>query len=70
MAKNDLKSMSLEELQLFLADMKEPKFRGKQVFEWIHKKQVSSFDEMTNLSKSLREKLQQKCRSWRCGNGT
>ncbi len=59
MAKNDLKSMNLEELQLFLADMKEPKFRGKQVFEWIHKKQVSSFDEMTNLSKSLREKLQQ-----------
>lgn len=59
MAKNDLKSMSLEELQLFLADMKEPKFRGKQVFEWIHKKQVFSFDEMTNLSKSLREKLQQ-----------
>ncbi|WP_312047800.1 23S rRNA (adenine(2503)-C(2))-methyltransferase RlmN [Anaerotignum sp.] len=59
MAKNDLKSMSLEELQLFLSDMKEPKFRGKQVFEWIHKKQVSSFDEMTNLSKSLREKLQQ-----------
>lgn len=51
--------MSLEELQLFLSDMKEPKFRGKQVFEWIHKKQVSSFDEMTNLSKSLREKLQQ-----------
>lgn len=59
MAKNDLKSMSLEELQLFLSDMKEPKFRGKQVFEWTHKKQVSSFDEMTNLSKSLREKLQQ-----------
>ncbi|AMJ41851.1 23S rRNA (adenine(2503)-C(2))-methyltransferase RlmN [Anaerotignum propionicum] len=59
MSKNDLKSMNLEELQLFLADMKEPKFRGKQVFEWIHKKQVSSFEEMTNLSKSLREKLQQ-----------
>lgn len=59
MAKNDLKSMSLEELQLFVSDMKEPIFRGKQVFEWIHKKQVSSFDEMTNLSKSLREKLQQ-----------
>ncbi len=59
MAKTDLKSMDLQELQLFLADMKEPKFRGKQVFEWIHKKQVSSFDEMTNLSKSLREKLQQ-----------
>lgn len=59
MAKTDLKSMDLQELQLFMADMKEPKFRGKQVFEWVHKKQVSSFDEMTNLSKSLREKLQQ-----------
>lgn len=58
MAKADLKSMDLEELQLFMADLGEPKFRGKQLFEWIHKKQVSSFDEMTNLSKDLREKLQ------------
>ncbi|NCC16436.1 MAG: 23S rRNA (adenine(2503)-C(2))-methyltransferase RlmN [Clostridia bacterium] len=60
MAKTDLKSMDLEEIQLFMAELNEPKFRGKQVFEWVHKKQVSSFDEMTNLSKDLREKLQQK----------
>lgn len=59
MVKVDLKSMNLEELQLFMADLGEPKFRGKQVFEWIHKKQVSSFEEMTNLSKGLREKLLQ-----------
>lgn len=58
MAKADLKSMDLQELQFFLADLGEPKFRGKQVFEWMHKKQVTSFDEMTNLSKNLREKLQ------------
>ncbi|WP_352400254.1 23S rRNA (adenine(2503)-C(2))-methyltransferase RlmN [Anaerotignum sp.] len=60
MNKADLKSMGLEEIQLFMEDLGEPKFRGKQVFEWVHKKQVSSFDEMTNLSKGLREKLQQK----------
>lgn len=60
MNKADLKSMGLEEIQLFMADLGEPKFRGKQVFEWVHKKQVSSFDEMTNLSKTLREKLQEK----------
>ncbi|WP_304508997.1 23S rRNA (adenine(2503)-C(2))-methyltransferase RlmN [Anaerotignum sp.] len=59
MTKIDLKSMDFEELQLFMAELNEPGFRGKQVFEWIHKKQVTSFDEMTNLSKSLREKLQQ-----------
>lgn len=59
MAKTDLKSMDFEDLQLFMAKLNEPKFRGKQIFEWIHKKQVPSFDEMTNVSKSLREKLQQ-----------
>lgn len=57
MSKADLKSMSLEELQIFMGEIGEAKFRAKQVFEWLHKKQVSSFDEMTNLSKSLREKL-------------
>lgn len=59
MAKTELKSMDFQELQLFMAELNEPRFRGKQVFEWIHKKQVTSFDEMTNISKSLREKLQQ-----------
>lgn len=38
----------------------EPGFRGKQVFTWLHKG-VSSFDEMTNLPKSLREKLTETC---------
>ena len=35
----------------------EKAFRSKQVYEWLHKKQAISFDEMTNLSKSFREKL-------------
>ena len=52
----DLKSMSLSEITAALKEMGEPGFRGKQVFTWLHKG-VTSFEEMTNLSKSLREKL-------------
>ena len=50
----DLKSQTLEEMTATLKAMGEPAFRGKQVFTWLHKG-VTSFDEMTNLSKSLRE---------------
>ncbi len=57
MAKTDLKSMTIEEMQDFFATIGEPKFRAKQVFQWLHDKRVKSFDEMTNLSKQLREKL-------------
>ena len=57
---NDLKSMTLEELSGFLRSMGEPAFRGRQVFTWLHKG-VSSFDEMSNLSKALREKLKEQC---------
>ena len=51
----DLKSMTLEEISDTLKSMGEPAFRGKQVFTWLHKG-ATSFDEMTNLSKALREK--------------
>lgn len=56
----DLKSMTLEEMTALVREMGEPAFRGKQVFTWLHKG-VTSFDEMTNLSKSLREKLKETC---------
>lgn len=52
----DLKSQTLEEMTQTLKDLGEPAFRGKQVFIWLHRG-VTSFDEMTNLSKSLRDKL-------------
>lgn len=56
----DLKSMTQEELAAFLASMGEPKFRAKQIFTWLHKP-VRTFDEMSNLSKPLREKLKETC---------
>ncbi len=56
----DLKSMTLQEITDLMKSMGEPTFRGKQVFTWLHKG-VRSFDEMTNLSKSLRDKLNDAC---------
>lgn len=60
MAKIDLKSKTIPEIEVFLAELGEPKFRAKQIFVWMHKG-VESFDEMTNLSKTLREKLNELC---------
>mgnify|MGYP004452497081 FL=1 len=60
MAKIDLKSKTIPEIEAFLAELGEPRFRAKQIFVWMHKG-VESFDEMTNLSKTLREKLNELC---------
>ncbi|MBQ5748852.1 MAG: 23S rRNA (adenine(2503)-C(2))-methyltransferase RlmN [Oscillospiraceae bacterium] len=54
--KTDLKSMTIAQMQEAFAELGEPKFRAKQVFVWLHKG-AESFDEMTNISKGLREKL-------------
>ena len=51
--KQDIKSMTLAELQDAFAALGEPKFRAKQVFAWLHRGAVS-FEAMTNLSKPLR----------------
>ena len=56
----DLKSMSLPEMTAFLQSLGEPAFRGRQVFTWLHRG-AASFDEMSNLSKPLREKLKAAC---------
>ena len=55
----DIKSMTLEEITQACRDMGEPAFRGKQIFTWLHKG-AASFDEMSNLSKALREKLKER----------
>ena len=56
--KTDIKSMTLSELEVFTTEvMGEKKFRAKQIYEWMHVRLADSFDEMTNLSKDLRQKL-------------
>ena len=57
--KKDIKSLNLEQLTEELLAIGEKKFRAKQIYSWIHEKLVDSFEEMTNLSKDLREKLNQ-----------
>lgn len=57
--KTDIKSLNFKELQEYMLSIGEKKFRAKQVYEWLHQKQVQSFVEMTNLSKGLQKKLEE-----------
>ena len=47
--KRDIKSLSYEEVLTFAEELGEKKFRGKQLYEWMHVHNVASYDEMTNL---------------------
>lgn len=58
-SKKNIRHLSMEELISFLEKNSEKAFRAKQIEEWLWQKSARSFDEMTNLSKELREKLKQ-----------
>lgn len=58
MSELDIRSMTQEELFQIMESLGEKPFKAKQLYEWIHKKTVSGYGEMTNISKSLREKLE------------
>ncbi len=60
MAKTDIKSMNLAELEAFITALGQPKFRAKQIFKWLHLG-IESFDEMTDIPKALRENLNSSC---------
>lgn len=53
----DLKSLLPEELEAFLCETGESAYRARQVFDWVHRKDVADFAQMTDLPLSLREKL-------------
>ena len=59
MEKLDIKSLTLEELTEVIRQMGDKPFRAKQIYQWLHQKLVTDFDEMSNLSKPLREKLKE-----------
>ena len=56
--KKDIKSLTLDELKAELTLMGEKSFKAGQIYSWLHKHTVESFDEMTNISKDLRSKLE------------
>jgi len=53
----DIKSMSLPELGAAMESLGEQSFKAKQIYEWLHKKMVSDYEDMTNISITLRKKL-------------
>ena len=54
---DNIKDYNLEELKSKFIELGEKPYRAEQVFKWLYVDEVSSFDEMTNLSKDLREKF-------------
>ena len=55
--KESIYSLRLDELQAWIEENGEKKFRAAQVFEWLYVKRVQNYDDMTNIPKSLRDKL-------------
>lgn len=58
--KIDIRSLSVENLKEHFSSLGEPSFRAKQVYEWLWEKSCTEFEEMSNLSKTLREKLKER----------
>lgn len=58
--KIDISSLTYDKLNSELGLLGLPKFRTSQIYSWLHKYGCASFDEMTNISKGLREKLSEK----------
>lgn len=55
----DIKSMTLEELNMYITKLGYPRFRAKQIYEWCHVKLARDVEEMTNLPKPIREEIRQ-----------
>jgi 23S rRNA (adenine2503-C2)-methyltransferase len=57
--KNDIRLLSLPQMIAYLEKLGESKFRAKQIYQWLWAKNVSCFDQMNNIPKALRKKLEQ-----------
>ena len=57
MEKIDILSLTLTELEMEMINLGEKKFRAKQIFQWLHVKQIKDFSEMSNISLELRTKI-------------
>jgi 23S rRNA (adenine2503-C2)-methyltransferase len=55
--KTDIRALDLAQLQQQFIAMQEPAYRAKQVYQWLWEKSARTFEEMSNLSKDLRKKL-------------
>lgn len=62
----DIKSMTLDEIENVTAQMNLPRFRAQQIYKWLQKDGVMSYDEMTDISKELRQALSEKYPIYSC----
>lgn len=62
----DIKSMTLEELKAEMLSIGEKSFKASQIYSWLHKHGAVSFDEMTNISKQMRENLEKNYYIYNC----
>ena len=58
--KLDIRKLNQDEIRAIITSMGEPAFRSKQIYEWLWKKSAHSFEDMTNLSKNMRQLLAEK----------
>ena len=56
---NNIYNLSLTDLEEYFIGINEKKFKGQQVFDWLYRKKVKSFDEMTNLKKEVIDRLKE-----------
>ena len=66
----DLRSLNYDEMSTEIINLGFPKFRVNQIFSWVHEKCVDSFDEMTNLSKDMRNQLSNRFYISKCNINT
>ena len=57
--KQNIRALNLNALKKVMSELSEKPFRAKQIYEWLWQKDASSFEQMTSLSKLLREKLEE-----------
>jgi 23S rRNA (adenine2503-C2)-methyltransferase len=59
MLKQNIRNLTLPEIETYFLKINQPKYRAKQLFEWLWQKHAHSFDAMTNVGKELRLQLSQ-----------
>lgn len=59
MCKRDLLSLNVEEIENYILNIGEKKFRAVQIFNWLHQKNITNIDLMTNISENLKQKLKE-----------
>ncbi len=62
MKRTDIKSLPIEDVEMWILEQDEPRYRAKQLYQWMHQKMASDPDEMSNIPGSLKQKIRSECK--------